>query len=60
VYQQAEIEYGHFERRIPLGQDIDAAAASAAYEAGLLRITFPIAQRAPAGSAVIIIVRGPA
>ena len=27
VYQQAEIEYGHFERRIPLGQEIDAAAA---------------------------------
>ena len=60
VYQQAEIEYGHFERRIPLGQEIDAAAASAAYEAGLLKITLPIARRAPAGSAVIIVVRGPA
>jgi len=54
VYQQAEIEYGHFERRIPLGQDIDAAAASAAYEAGLLRITLPIARRVPAGSAATI------
>jgi HSP20 family protein len=60
VYQQAEIEYGRFERRIPLGQDIDAAAASAAYEAGMLRISLPIATRAAAGSAVIIVVRGPA
>jgi HSP20 family molecular chaperone IbpA len=60
VYQQAEIEYGRFERRIPLGQDIDAAAASAAYEAGMLRISLPIATHAAAGSAVIIVVRGPA
>src|SRR4051812_50098060 len=34
VYQQAEIEYGRFERRVPLGQGIDAAAARAADEAG--------------------------
>ncbi len=60
VYQQAEIEYGRFERRIPLGQDIDAAAAGASYEAGMLRITLPIATRTAAGSAVVIVVRGPA
>ena len=60
VYQQAEIEYGHFERRITLGRDIDAAAASASYEAGMLRITLPIATRTAAGSAVVIVVRGPA
>ena len=57
VYQQAEIEYGRFERRIPLEQDIDAEAASAHYEAGMLRITLPIAPQAPAGSAVVIVVR---
>ena len=34
VYQQTEIEYGRFERRIPLEQDIDAAAATRRYEAG--------------------------
>ena len=28
VYQQAEIEYGHFERLIPLGHDVAAASAS--------------------------------
>jgi HSP20 family protein len=60
VYQQAEIEYGRFERRIPLGQDIDADAASAAYEAGLLRVTLPVATRAAGGSAVVIVVRRPA
>jgi HSP20 family molecular chaperone IbpA len=57
IYQQAEIEYGRFERRIPLEQDIDAAAATAAYESGLLRITLPVAQRAPSGPAVIVVRR---
>ena len=60
VYQQAEIEYGRFERGIPLGQVVDAAASHAAYEAGMLRITLPIARRASARRAVIIVVRGPA
>jgi HSP20 family protein len=60
VYQQAEIEYGPFERRIPLGQDIDADAASAAYDAGLLRVTLPVASRTPRGPAVVIVVRRPA
>jgi HSP20 family protein len=60
VYQQAEIEYGRFERRIPLGQDIDADAASAAYDAGLLRVTLPVASRTPRGPAVVIVVRRPA
>ena len=57
VYQQAEIEYGRFERRIPLEQDIDAEAASAAYEAGMLRVTLPVVERAPAGAPVVIVVR---
>ena len=57
VYQQAEIEYGHFERRVPLGHEIDASSASAVYEAGMLRITLPIAERAPRPRAVTIVVR---
>ena len=57
VYQQAEIEYGAFGRRLPLGDDIDAAAATAAYENGLLRITLPIVERAPQGRPVEIAVR---
>ena len=57
VYQQAEIEYGRFERRIPLGHDIALTSASAVYEAGLLRITLPVAKRAARGRAAAIVVR---
>src|SRR5215207_7910256 len=41
VYLQAEIEYGHFERHIPLGRDVDPAAATATYDAGMLTVTLP-------------------
>ena len=58
VFQQAEIEYGRFERRIPLGHDVSAASASATYEAGMLRVTLPIAKRASRGRTVTIVVRG--
>jgi HSP20 family protein len=57
VYQQAEIEYGRFERRIQLGHDIAPASASAVYETGMLRITLPIAKRAPRNRDVTIVVR---
>jgi HSP20 family molecular chaperone IbpA len=56
VYQQAEIEYGTFERTIPLGHDVSTAAASASYEAGMLQITLPIAKRARRGPSVAIVV----
>ena len=48
VYQQIEIEYGPFQRHIPLVADVDVKAADASYEHGLLTITLPIAER-PAG-----------
>lgn len=57
VYQQAEIEYGAFERRLQLEREIDAAAATAAYEAGLLRITLPLAERPARRRQVAIVVR---
>jgi len=57
VYQQAEIDYGRFERRIPLGHDIAPASAGAVYEAGMLRITLPIAKRAQRGRTAAIAVR---
>lgn len=57
VYQQAEIEYGHFERSIGLGRDIDTRAAEAEYEAGLLRVTLPIAKRAPRGPVAVTVHR---
>jgi HSP20 family molecular chaperone IbpA len=57
VYQQAEIEYGPFERRLELGRSVDAANAEAAYEAGILRITLPLVTRAPRRRAVGIVVQ---
>jgi HSP20 family protein len=41
-YHQVEIEYGPFERRIELAEDVDADAATAVYEAGMLRLEVPI------------------
>jgi HSP20 family protein len=42
-YQQMELEYGVFERRISLAEPVDAAAATARYENGLLTVELPIA-----------------
>ncbi len=44
-YHQIEIEYGPFERRIELGEGVDADAATATYEAGMLRLEVPLARR---------------
>lgn len=57
VYQLMEIEYGAFERRIPLGPDVDVAAGEAAYDRGLLRVTFPLAHARTRGRTVSIEVR---
>jgi len=47
VYQHAEIAWGPFERRLRLGVSVDADAASAAYEDGILRIALPLAPKPP-------------
>ena len=41
-YRQMEIEYGEFERRVDLGEDVDVSRATATYERGLLRIVLPL------------------
>jgi HSP20 family protein len=41
-YHQVEIEYGPFERRIELAEDVDANRATATYEAGMLRLEVPL------------------
>jgi HSP20 family protein len=41
-YQQLEIEYGDFERRVELGEHVDASLAHASYERGLLRVVLPL------------------
>lgn len=57
AYQHAEIAWGGFERRLRLGVSVDARAASAAYENGILRIRLPLAPSPPAHR-VEITVRG--
>jgi HSP20 family protein len=44
-YRQIEIEYGPFERRIELAEDVDADAATAAYDAGMLRLEIPLTRQ---------------
>ena len=58
VYQQMEIEYGPFERRIPLADDVETQNGTASYEQGLLKVVFPIAPRpAPRGRVPIEVKR---
>jgi HSP20 family protein len=57
-YQQMEIEYGPFQRRIPLDEPVDTNAATARYEHGLLTVVLPIATKAPAVERVLITIAG--
>ena len=42
VYQQLEIEHGPFRRVVALGADVDAEAAVATYEDGILTVELPL------------------
>jgi HSP20 family protein len=57
-YQQMEIEYGPFQRRIPLDEPVDTAAASARYERGLLKVVLPIAAKPAKAGRVSIAIGG--
>jgi HSP20 family protein len=46
VYQQLEIERGPFRRVISLGAEVDADAADASYEDGILTVELPLSQPA--------------
>jgi HSP20 family protein len=46
-YQQMEVEYGPFQRRIPLDEPVDTNAATARYEHGMLTVVLPIAASQP-------------
>ncbi len=45
VWQQMEIEYGHFQRRLQLPEDVEPSEATADYDRGLLRIAMPVVER---------------
>jgi HSP20 family protein len=53
VYQQLEIEHGPFRRVVALGADVDADAAAAKYEDGILTVELPLARPAGARSVPI-------
>src|SRR3954468_5310421 len=42
LYQQVEIPHGPFRRVVELGADVEADAARATYEDGLLRVEMPL------------------
>ena len=44
VYQQVEMDYGPFERRIRLTVDVDPDATAATYEAGILEVRLKLVQ----------------
>src|SRR5439155_19633045 len=44
VYQQVEIEHGPFRRVVSLGVEVDANAAKAMYQNGLLTVELPVLQ----------------
>jgi HSP20 family protein len=47
-YQRVEVDYGPFERRIPVGDDIAADGNEATYDRGLLTIALPVLRQASA------------
>ena len=53
VYQQLEIEHGPFRRVVALGADVDADAADAKYEDGVLTVELPLSRPATARSVPI-------
>ncbi len=52
-YRHMEIEYGPFQRRIGLGEDVDPEGAEASYEQGLLTIVLPLAEKPATGPVTI-------
>jgi HSP20 family protein len=57
VYQQMEIEYGPFQRKVVLSRDVDTERATATYERGILRIVLPVAPKPAPRESVSIRVR---
>jgi HSP20 family protein len=47
VYQQMEIEYGPFQRRVHLAEDVDPERAAARFEHGVLTVELPVVDTAP-------------
>src|SRR4051794_33746741 len=57
VYQQVEIEHGPFRRTVSLGVEVDAEAARAVYQDGLLTVELPVLARARENPRTVPIVK---
>jgi HSP20 family protein len=53
-YQQMELDFGPFQRRVALPEAVDPADARAEYRRGLLTVTLPVAPREPKAERVVI------
>jgi HSP20 family protein len=56
-YRHMEIEYGPFQRRVVLAEDVDPEGAEAHYDRGQLTIVMPLAQKPCAGRIMIVLGR---
>jgi HSP20 family protein len=56
-YLAMEIEYGTFQRRIELGEEVDPTNVTATYDKGMLRVVLPIAPKTPEGKVSIEVKR---
>lgn len=56
-YQRMEIDYGPFERHIPLGEEVDVAGGTATYDGGMLTIVLPLTEPAPRRERTVILVQ---
>jgi HSP20 family protein len=56
-YHLLEIEYGQFERRIVLPENVDPDGARATYERGLLTVVLPVVAAAPRQERIAIRIR---
>ena len=54
-YRQMELEYGPFQRRVSLAEDVDPDRAEAHYERGQLTIVMPLARKPTAGRILIVL-----
>ena len=57
VYQQMEIDYGHFKRKIMLPVAVDVKKSKAAYKDGFLTLELPVAERTSSAIKVPISVK---
>jgi HSP20 family protein len=57
VYQQMELDYGRFQRQIPLEPGIDGEGCKASYRRGVLTIVLPAAKKPSAPARVTISVK---